>query len=913
MPGMLPLAGALVVGATVATYWARSDCVSVEALCDAGFCCAVLCGLALIVAAFAARRALLVFVLLCISTALLGSSRTLLVEARWITEFKTWHIHEGSPRRMVRVVGTVVSTPRVAEAAWRETLASSGALREDVLARFLHATPSTTLVLSVDAIEPHPPGAPEFPAALHVSVSDTTAGCRAGDRIRMVGWLNSLDRSRNPGGFDSVEWGRSRGIAAFLRVESPQAVEVLPPASLSVEATLARWRDWIDVTLHESMPRPAPCAASALVAASTTGATWPGSRAAAEPFAACGVQHLVAISGFNFAILAGVVLLIARLLILPRLMVGCALALLATLFIASIEPEVSSVRAALMGVIAAGALSFSRSIAKGTPLAIVALAIVWIDPHTAVEPGFQLSFTAVAALQFGARPMFLLLCSPLCGRGAALALFRRTIEPVAASIAAWSATAPVVIAHFGQCSLLGVPATLLLTPPFALMVISSNTAILLTPISPTLGRASGWIAFSSAECVLAVASRLSGVAGIDGAPTRVAPVEDDHLWSVRLDTIDVGNGSCHLLRTKQSAVLYDGGSLGSANSGSGIVVPALRALGVGSLDAVIISHPNLDHYNALPEVVRAFSVPLVVITPQFASAAKWGAPRLLLESCSESGAAIEEHAVGDRISLPGMLWIALHPEPRVVYPDSNDTSLVMRVETCFATLLFTGDSARQACVDLLAPAHQGALRGITLMELPHHGSFLPMSAALVDRVDPLIVVQSTGARRLTRDKWGELLASRERLVTANDRASAVEWMDDGSVIIGSWDGLRYRWRLSSIVPPTHELGLIVGCNEKTTPDEDRVPDRTVPPLCDLELESPGVDAGMNASRWVCFRKINARDFSSGLFHDHRAVDPLSQRRKRLYLRREDGVPLGNFVEEPFRPPDRGGAGGEGCL
>ena len=68
---------------------------------------------------------------------------------------------------------------------------------------------------------------------------------------------------------------------------------------------------------------------------------------------------------------------------------------------------------------------------------------------------------------------------------------------------------------------------------------------------------------------------------------------------LRLHELAVGDGSCILLETRDRAVLFDCGSRTLARPGLRTAVPALRRLGVRNLDAVIVSHSDLDHFGGV--------------------------------------------------------------------------------------------------------------------------------------------------------------------------------------------------------------------------------------------------------------------------------------------------------------------------
>ena len=115
-------------------------------------------------------------------------------------------------------------------------------------------------------------------------------------------------------------------------------------------------------------------------------------------FQASGLMHLLAVSGQNVAIVAFGVVMAARILGLGRL-VGEALAILVVLSYAlAVGWQPSVVRAAMAGTLASLAWIVARPRDRWHALAVGALVLLVWMPRSALEPGFQLSFAAVAAI-----------------------------------------------------------------------------------------------------------------------------------------------------------------------------------------------------------------------------------------------------------------------------------------------------------------------------------------------------------------------------------------------------------------------------------------------------------------------------------------------------------------------------------
>jgi competence protein ComEC len=154
-------------------------------------------------------------------------------------------------------------------------------------------------------------------------------------------------------------------------------------------------------------------------------------------------------------------------------------------------------------------------------------------------------------------------------------------------------------------------------------------------------------------------------------PDRGLPVDGDADVSV----LDVGQGLSVLIRTSNHALLYDMGPAipDGFDAGDRVVVPALHALGVRSLDMAVVSHGDNDHAGGFPAVARAFP-PMLALTPDGAPSLPHGHPCI----------------AGTRWRWDGVRFSFLHP-PRYFPYLGNDAGCVLRVEGRHGTLLLTAD------------------------------------------------------------------------------------------------------------------------------------------------------------------------------------------------------------------------------
>lgn len=179
-------------------------------------------------------------------------------------------------------------------------------------------------------------------------------------------------------------------------------------------------------------------------------------RDVAAAFTTAGVSHIVAISGWNVAIVAGALTRLLR-RAPRRLRIGATAATVA-LYAVATGGSPSVLRAAAMALVVLLAGELGLRAAAGDALAWAAAVLLLADPRAVTDPGFQLSVLATGGLIAWAGPL-----ESWLARGLPLLppLFRANL---AVSLAAQLATLPVVIATFGRLSLVAPLTNLIVVP-----------------------------------------------------------------------------------------------------------------------------------------------------------------------------------------------------------------------------------------------------------------------------------------------------------------------------------------------------------------------------------------------------------------------------------------------------------------
>lgn len=270
---------------------------------------------------------------------------------------------------------------------------------------------------------------------------------------------------------------------------SAGAPQVISQGSVVWRATAA-----IRLRFAEAADRGLPEGQSGLLPALVLGDVSGLDPLIADDFRACGMTHLVAVSGANFVLLCGSVVLVAQLLGASR-RVTDLVALGAILgLVVLVHPSPSVVRAAVMGVVGVLALSVSRRKQALPALGAAVLLLLAWQPGLAVDIGFALSVAATAGLIVAATPV-------------REALRRRHVPRVFADILAVSlvahlVTLPLIAMISGRVGVMGLLANILVAPAVAPVTVIGMVA--LVPSALAIG------ALAPAMGVADVVSRFAG-------------------------------------------------------------------------------------------------------------------------------------------------------------------------------------------------------------------------------------------------------------------------------------------------------------------------------------------------------------------------------------------------------------------
>ncbi len=314
-----------------------------------------------------------------------------------------------------------------------------------------------------------------------------------GQLLRLRGLLKTPPEDED---FSYRDYLAARGILAYM----PSTEVTLLPGERGnpFSAFLYRLKETALSRVYRLFPDPEASLVAGILLGVDSGLT----RALQNAFKDTGTAHIIAISGFNIAIISGVLMrLFGRWLGAWR---GGLLAMLGVGFYTLlVGGGPSVVRAALMGLLGFFAMQVGRRNLGLNTLAVVALIMTAVNPLLPADVGFQLSFLATLGLILYAGPLADLAGRLLSALRLPADVIRQILPPlsdfVLLTLAAQVATLPIMAYHFKRISLVSLIANPFILPAQPLIMIVGGLALFFSLFVFPLGQVAAWMAWPFVE------------------------------------------------------------------------------------------------------------------------------------------------------------------------------------------------------------------------------------------------------------------------------------------------------------------------------------------------------------------------------------------------------------------------------
>ena len=658
-----------------------------------------------------------------------------------------------------------------------------------------------------------------------------------GDRVEIYGRWKLPGVASNPGQRDPTEFFTSNGYDFQLRIESGEQIK---PWLSAYKIRLDRWLSKIRNVAIDSMEANVPLGMSSLACALILGQRDMASWQLQEELLATGTIHMLAISGLHIEMIASALLFFGALARAnyKRLLLAVCLIVWAYTLLCGANPPV--LRAAIMLSLAYMAKVLGWQFSSLNNLATTALILLMYRPGILFEVGPQLSFIAVAVLILSSENLSkrqTALMSLIKAReGQGMRTYRAVVAWVYSALRTsfwvWIITLPIVWNGFHVVSPVSIALNLLLWFP-TMIALVSGLAMIVAGWIPVIGSVLGilcgvplWLVDQFVDLgesvpfghfwgpsppvawlygFYAIALLLMVYSGRRRAFSRNRLLFALLIWlgigiafnptykmlhrfvsrekSLVITFIDVGHGTNAWIQTPEGELwVYDAGRLGDHERSYRRIADALWYEKHATIDRLILSHADSDHYNGIPGLLKRFAIKNFSTTPQVLGHESEALGRITA-SMESLGIGTDVWTTGNSIEDSDWSVRILHPTGDLQRVSDNACSLCMLFEFAGRRILLPGDlepPGLQKVIDMPSVP-------IDLIMAPHHGSLNAKASALVDWCDPKVIMIScsdrTNTKKVLQYFGGE---KRNVLLTSRDHALRAIISSDGLLTIQNW-------------------------------------------------------------------------------------------------------------------------------
>ncbi len=731
--------------------------------------------------------------------------------------------------RLATIRGTIISQPSVTDnSQW-------------AFGRFKPGDPTSSFYLKLTEAESTDDWA-KVTGTVRVQVSEPVLDLRVGDLVQAYCWLDRFKPATNPGQFDVAGYLARKNVFVAASVKSRDGIELLhrPAPDLFTRIRIAV-RQGAAHALTGDLTDNQP--GKGLLQALLLGYRGDIDNVTYQAFRKTGLLHFISLSGMHMGILIGFVWWISKAVGLLRRgrAVVCIIAI--GVFLLIVPPRAPTLRAAIIGWVFCLSILFRRRSNPINTLSLAAIVLLLIRPTHLFEAGWQLSFATVLGIlllteriQFLAREA--IARRPWHKNATEKNSMLRTVSMagfyaanlLSVGLAAWLGGAGILLYHFHTITPLACLWTVLVFPLVAAILTIGFAKMLLYYALPTLSTVLGYIV--SALCTTMIWA-VKKLAFIDIVQVLIGHVPmivvvlyyclilSLFFWHIRrpivkqttfaigflllacllgtikwhrthhneliLTCLDVGHGQAILAQLPHGGnVLFDAGSLHTGNVGGRIVTPFLDHEGIGRIDAIIISHNDIDHLNGIPEIVQACSIGKVYAGNSFLQETdNWGTAKQLKESLDNNRIQI--------MPVPQKLTLGGDASLEFIWPNENtaEDSELSDNDRSLVCLIRFGRIRVLLCSDIEKYAQQQILRlypnlKADVLIAPHHGSRRTTDPEFIRQLGANVVVYSCGQSQYEQLHRTEKPADQDQatpksLYTPKDGAITVSIQRNGRI------------------------------------------------------------------------------------------------------------------------------------
>ncbi|RYL91559.1 DNA internalization-related competence protein ComEC/Rec2 [Sporolactobacillus sp. THM7-4] len=526
-----------------------------------------------------------------------------------------------------------------------------------------------------------------------------------------------------------------------------------------------------------------------------------------------GIVHLLVVSGMHITVIFGCLFFAASRIGIVRGYISLLFLMIIPLYVLITGAEPSITRSGLTaGLFFAAGLVRMERLRSTDLISIACMLMIIYDPYVVFDPGFELSFTVTFVI---------LIAAPLIATKYSSSVIRLFVLSIVSELAAL----PIVVTHFYQLSLIGffigiffVPYITLIILPLSIISYLAGTIFpLFVPFlsfifEQLIGLPHRGLIYLYQHPVFqldygALSPLMTIVAVLIIGSSFLLWERWNTFWTSGLlffsfliiygiivladianpygtvTFLDVGQGDSILIRLPHrggNLLIDSGGTIPYPQAdwqkkrkpfevGRDVDLHEMRALGISSLDVVVMTHRDYDHIGGMKGIVGQIPIKKMMTNPYFDPNE---ADQNLFRKAIRTGTRLLTLKSGQTIEIGGTVFKVLSPSSR---SDSNNNSLVIEAVLGGKRWLFTGDMGTEGEKRLLN--HYPSVRA-DILKLGHHGSRTSSSDEFLDKLNPAIAIVSCGKNNRYGHPHPETikrLNKRHIAILRTDRSGAIRF------------------------------------------------------------------------------------------------------------------------------------------
>lgn len=692
-------------------------------------------------------------------------------------------------KMLTEIEGTILTEPHLQKSDW-------------LFEKFTFNDPATVFYLRAEKIHTPQKTIP-VKGKIKIYVNQPCLDLAPNQKIKAYCTLSQFNPPKNPGQFNSKKYMARQNIHNWAAIKSRSAITIIQqPKDKNPSTLINKLRTYsAQMLLTGTTPEDS---SRATLQALLLGKRYNLPKSVICNFRKTGLAHYISLSGLHVGILLAFLWWIASMLGIP-IRGRAIIALLALiLFMLIVPPRAPTIRAALIAVIFCLSVILKKQPAPLNSTAAAALILLIARPAQLFEVGFQLSFACVIGILIFAEPVNHTLHTTLSkiksrrktttkkSNAKTKIYLTKTLSAslnlLAVGIAAWLGGAAIIAHHFQTINPLA-PLWTVITFPFVALILSIGLLKTLAMIIlPHLGILLALIlqALTSAfiTTVAFLANHLNGQIIIGTIPLtiillyygwlismllpawplpRLKPALNISLITIllislaaikykqlrpgklQLTVLAVGAGQTVIARTpKGKTFVFDAGSISVPNAADRIIIPYLRRKGISRIAALYISHDDIDHFNAAPELLANIRTRKIL------------APQPFIQSPSNPAKFFRKHIKQKLIPITNK---NPHPAIKIIHPDKDScqNQNLNDNNKSQVTLITFANKNILLCSDIEETAQKKILQNYPdlkadIVLLPHHGSTTTTSTKFLKKLQSNIALASCSKRQHSRLK-----------------------------------------------------------------------------------------------------------------------------------------------------------------